>query len=76
VNSIENKENKYPSELSEKLNRNEGKLEQAWKLHKESASTLCNLLDESTTGGWKMERLVPTRRGGLAEGTWPCHRRT
>jgi hypothetical protein len=53
VNAVENKGKGSPTKLSEKLTRNEGKLEQAWKLHEEGASTLCNLLDEITKGGWK-----------------------
>jgi hypothetical protein len=53
VNAVESKGKESPTKLSEKLTRNEVKLEQAWKLHEESASTLCNLLDEITTGGWK-----------------------
>jgi hypothetical protein len=53
VNAVENRGKESPAKLSEKLTRNEDKLKQAWKVHEESASTLCNLLDEITTGGWK-----------------------
>ena len=53
VNTVENKGKESPAKLSEQLTRNEDKLKQAWKVHEESASTLCNLLDEITTGGWK-----------------------
>jgi hypothetical protein len=53
VNAVENRGKESPTKLSEKLTRNEDKLKQAWKVHEESASTLCNLLDEITTGGWK-----------------------
>jgi hypothetical protein len=53
VNAVESKGKETPSKLSVKLTRNEDKLKQAWKLHEESASKLCNLIDEITTGGWK-----------------------
>jgi septal ring factor EnvC (AmiA/AmiB activator) len=53
VNAVENRGKESPSKLSEKLTRNEDKLKEAWKVHEESASRLCNLLDEITTGGWK-----------------------
>ncbi len=53
VNAVENKGKESPAKLSEKLTRNEDKLKESWKVHEESASTLCNLLDEITTGGWK-----------------------
>jgi hypothetical protein len=47
------KQGKNLPPLSEQLNRNEDKPKEAWKVHEESASTLCNLLDEIITGGWK-----------------------
>jgi hypothetical protein len=53
VNAVENRGKESPTKLSEKLTRNEDKLKESWKVHEESASTLCNLLDEITTGGWK-----------------------
>jgi mRNA-degrading endonuclease HigB of HigAB toxin-antitoxin module len=53
VNAVENKGKESPAKLSEQLTRNEDKLKESWKVHEESASTLCNLLDEITTGGWK-----------------------
>jgi hypothetical protein len=53
VNAVENKGKESPARLSEQLARNEDKLKESWKIHEESASTLCNLLDEITTGGWK-----------------------
>jgi hypothetical protein len=53
VNAVENRGKESPTKLSEKLTRNEYKLKESWKVHEESASTLCNLIDEITTGGWK-----------------------
>jgi hypothetical protein len=53
VNAGESKGKETPTKLSVKLTRNEDKTKQAWKLHEESASNLCNLIDEITTGGWK-----------------------
>jgi hypothetical protein len=50
--SVENGE-RIPTKLSEKLNRNEDKLKESVEAHTEKVSTLCNLLDEITTGGWK-----------------------
>jgi hypothetical protein len=53
VNAVEAKGKESSSKLSQKLNRNEAKVKNAWKLHEASASTLCNLLEEITKGGWK-----------------------
>jgi hypothetical protein len=53
VNTAESKGKESPAKLSEQLTRNEDKLKDSWQAHEESASTLCNLLDEITTGGWK-----------------------
>jgi small-conductance mechanosensitive channel len=53
VNAVENKGKESPAKLNQKLARNEAKVKQAWELHEASASTLCNLLEEVTKGGWK-----------------------
>lgn len=42
-----------PQGLTDKLARNEKKLEVAWKEHERSASTLCNLIEQVTMRGWK-----------------------
>jgi len=42
-----------PQKLQEKLERNEKKLDQAWKEHERSASILCNLIEQVTARGWK-----------------------
>jgi hypothetical protein len=53
VNAIESKGKGSPAKLSEKLVRNEGKLDEAWKLYETNASIHCNLLEEVTKHGWK-----------------------
>jgi hypothetical protein len=42
-----------PTKLNQKLERNEAKLNHAWKAHEASASKLCNLMEEATQRGWK-----------------------
>jgi hypothetical protein len=42
-----------PVKLEEKLDRNQQKLELAWKEHESAASALCHLLEEVTVSGWK-----------------------
>lgn len=42
-----------PVKLEEKLERNQQKLEQAWKEHESAASMLCHLLEQVTHKGWK-----------------------
>jgi hypothetical protein len=53
VNAVENKGKESSTKLNEKLTRNEAKVKKSWELHEASASTLCNLLEEVTKGGWK-----------------------
>lgn len=54
VNSHNNRGNETPDKkLSEKLKRNEVKLQDAWKAHERSASKLCDLIEEVTARGWK-----------------------
>jgi hypothetical protein len=53
VNDVENEGKESPAKLNQKLTRNELKLNQAWKLYEDSASNLCNVLEEITKGGWK-----------------------
>ena len=42
-----------PPKLTEKLERNEEKLDQAWKAHERSASKLCNLIEQIVNRGHK-----------------------
>jgi len=42
-----------PKKLTEKLERNEQKLDQAWKEHERSASKLCNLIEQIVNRGHK-----------------------
>jgi predicted RNase H-like nuclease (RuvC/YqgF family) len=53
VKAKEEKGKEPPAKLTQKLERNDGKLNQAWKEHERSASNLCNLLEEVTKLGWK-----------------------
>jgi uncharacterized protein YoxC len=53
VNAMEDMGKESPTKLNQKLTRNEAKVKQSWELHEASASTLCNLLEEVTKGGWK-----------------------
>jgi hypothetical protein len=46
-----------PIRLQEKLQRNEGKLDQSWKSHLRVYANLCHVLEESTRQGW--QELVP-----------------
>jgi len=41
-----------PTKLAEKLERNEAKLSQAWKMYERSSGKLCNLLQEVLQQGW------------------------
>jgi hypothetical protein len=63
VNDAEKEGKESPAKLSQKLTRNEAKLDQAYKLHEATASKLCNLLEEITKGGWK--DLYPLILAGL-----------
>jgi hypothetical protein len=63
VNDVENEGKESPAKLNQKLTRNEAKLNQAWELYEDSASNLCNLLEEITKGGWK--DLYPLILAGL-----------
>lgn len=47
------KNSTVPQRKSDKLQRNEEKLNKAWKLHEAKSSRLCDLLEEVTTNGWK-----------------------
>jgi hypothetical protein len=58
-----------PVKLEEKLERNQQKLEQAWALHEEAASTLCHLLEQVTHKGWK--DLAPLLDKAME---WECDR--
>lgn len=42
-----------PAKMETKLQRNQQKLEEAWKEHEAAASTLCHLLEQVTRQGWK-----------------------
>jgi hypothetical protein len=53
VNNMTEKGKEVPKKVSEKLTRNEKKLDQAWRAHEKSASKLCNLIEEVTVRGWK-----------------------
>lgn len=53
VNSKEDSPKGIPKKLQEKLDRNEKKLDGAWKEHERSASKLCDLLEQVTARGWK-----------------------
>jgi hypothetical protein len=53
VNAVENKGKESSTKLNQKLTRNEAKVKKSWELHEASASTLCNLLEVVTKGGWK-----------------------
>jgi len=53
VNAKDDTKKGVPLKLKEKLERNEKKLEIAWKAHERSASMLCNLLQQVTKRGWK-----------------------
>jgi hypothetical protein len=53
VNGMEGRGKESPKKLSEKLVRNEKKLDQAWRAHERSASKLCNLIEAVTLQGWK-----------------------
>ena len=53
VNSKEDSGKRVSAKLKEKSDRNETKLENAWKAHESSASMLCNLLEQVTKRGWK-----------------------
>jgi hypothetical protein len=58
------KKNKSPNAgLVQKLDRNIEKLEEAWKNHEKTASSLCNLLEEVTQRGWK--DLYPVIRASM-----------
>jgi hypothetical protein len=46
-----------PVRLQEKLQRNEGKLDQSWKIHQRCTANLCHVLEETTRQGW--QDLVP-----------------
>jgi hypothetical protein len=46
-----------PIRLQEKLKRNEGKLDQSWKIHQRLSTNLCHVLEETTRQGW--QELVP-----------------
>jgi hypothetical protein len=58
-----------PVKLEEKLARNQQKLERAWKEHESAASTLCHLLEEVTSKGWK--DLAPLLDKAME---WECER--
>ena len=53
INRKEDSGKAVSSQLQEKLDRNEEKLEQAWKAFEKSAANLSNLLEQVTTKGWK-----------------------
>jgi hypothetical protein len=53
ANAKETQGKASPARLTTKLERNEGKLNEAWKQHERSASKLCNLLEQVTERGWK-----------------------
>jgi len=53
INDLEAKGKAPGKKLQEKLDRNEKKLDQAWKAHERGASKLCNLLEEITQRRWK-----------------------
>jgi hypothetical protein len=53
VNAVEDTGKESPAKLNQKLTRNEAKVKKAWEFYEASASTLCNLLEEVTKGGWK-----------------------
>jgi predicted nucleic acid-binding Zn-ribbon protein len=54
VRSKESKgKTELPAKKTEKLERNEDKLNRAWKLHEAKASRVCDLLEEVTVHGWK-----------------------
>lgn len=53
VNTKEDTKKGASSKLKAKLERNESKLEAAWKNHERSASLLCNLLEQVTKRSWK-----------------------
>jgi uncharacterized protein YicC (UPF0701 family) len=74
VNAVKNKGKESPAKLIQKLTRNETKVKHSWELHEASASTLCNLLEGVTKGGWK--DLYAARPCGLAVEKGPCYQRT
>ena len=53
VVALESKEKDIPSSLTDKLRRNENKLQSAWEGHEERASTLCLFIEQITDYGWK-----------------------
>jgi hypothetical protein len=71
VNTLEGKSKPVPKNLTEKLARNEKKLDQAWRAHEKCASKLCHLLDEVTKRGWK--DLYPLVKASMNwEVEWAC----
>ena len=53
ANELEEKGKENPPAKKEKLERNEGKLKEAFELHEIEAGRLCVLLEEVVVGGWK-----------------------
>ena len=53
VLNLDSKGKELKTELVEKMDRNEIKLREAWKVHEERASKLCMLIEEATNQGWK-----------------------
>lgn len=53
VNGLDIKGKEIPSDLLERLGRNEAKLKDAWETHELRASRLCLLIEQVTHAGWK-----------------------
>lgn len=51
--ALKEEKGKLTPAMSEKLERNEGKLKDSWKEYEETATQTCHLLEEATRKGWK-----------------------
>ena len=53
VVALDSRGKELPTDLVEKVDRNEQKLREAWEEHEKRASLLCTLIEEVTRNGWK-----------------------